>query len=130
MKDDEGFAASAAALRSIALVYQQLQDHAAALRLYDRLVAQEPGQARWLGERGVLQALLGRPAAAVADLETALARDPSLLTAHLTLGSLYAAQGDRKRAQRCYAQAAQRADSRTPAALRRMIQRAQEGATP
>jgi tetratricopeptide (TPR) repeat protein len=130
LKDAEKAAASSEDIRSVALAYQQVRDYASALRLYDRLIARDPAQARWLNDRGVLKALLGRTAGAVADLEAALARDPSLLTAYLTLGSLYAAQGDRQGARRCYEQAARRADSRTPAAILRMIERARAGKTP
>jgi tetratricopeptide (TPR) repeat protein len=130
LREAEGLDAGAAELRSIALVYQGLRDFPAALRLYDRLVAKDPSQARWRSDRGVLHALMGRTAAAIADLEAALARDPSLLTAYLTLGSLYAAQGDLRRAQNCYSQAARRADSRTPAPVLRMIRDAQGGKTP
>jgi len=52
------------------------------------------------------------------------------LTAYLTLGSVYAAQGDQEQARRCYAQASDRAGSQAPARVLQMIRRARDAQAP
>jgi len=76
-----------------ALLYQELKRYGKALSILDKLARTQPTQARWLSDRGVVQALMGRPALAHKDFEAALALDPGLLPAYLSLGSIEAAAG-------------------------------------
>ncbi|MBI5240358.1 MAG: hypothetical protein HY926_07780 [Elusimicrobia bacterium] len=105
----EAEAGEARELRGIALAYQDLPDREAALRVWDRLISRHvPAEPEWLSGRGVLQAMMGRREQALTDLRQSIASDPSFLSAYLTLGSLYVAQGDRASARRLYDQALSR----------------------
>jgi tetratricopeptide (TPR) repeat protein len=88
-----------------AIIYQELKDFPAALAVLDGLVREEPRQARWRSDRGMVKMLLGLKEEAVGDWKQAIALDPRLLPAYLSLGSYYAASGDRQAALRLYAQA-------------------------
>ena len=87
------------------LVYQGLKDYRPALDILDRLVREQPGQARWRGDRGIVFLLLGLREQAVQDWRQAIALDPRFLPPYLSLGSLYAASRQRPEALRLYEQA-------------------------
>lgn len=99
--------------RRLVLLRQGLGDYSAALAVVERRARARPGDARWRSDAGVLRALQGRPEEAAADWRAAIALDPDLLEASLSLGSLEAARGRRKDAERIFAAALSR--PRTPA---------------
>jgi tetratricopeptide (TPR) repeat protein len=117
-------------LARIARTYQRLQEYPLALRLWDRLIAENPPRAQWLNDRGVLQALMGRREQAVIDLRSAIAQDRSFLPAYLSLGALYAAQGERGQARRLYAQALAGASASASPRLLQMLRRQRDSLEP
>jgi tetratricopeptide (TPR) repeat protein len=76
-----------AALRARALSLQ-LRDPAAALPLFDELLAARPGDADLLADRGVCRALAGRKPDAEADLRAALRARPGHKAAEASLHAL------------------------------------------
>lgn len=108
-------------LRRVALMYQGLRDYPAALRLWNRLIAANPPDALWLKDRGVLHGMLGDRERALADLRAALSLDPDCLEAALSLGSLYAAQGEQARALRLYDEALTRSPQKAPSRILQML---------
>lgn len=78
--------------RRMALLYQDLADHGAALALLEPLARAFPRDAGLLSDLGLCLYLAGRPGEAVARLKEALSLDPAALPAVLTLGSIYGAQ--------------------------------------
>jgi regulator of sirC expression with transglutaminase-like and TPR domain len=58
-------------------VYVEREDHRRALEAVDWLLLMRPGDSREIRDRGLLQAHLGRPGAAIDDLETYLTRSPA-----------------------------------------------------
>jgi len=91
--------------RRSAQLHQDLGDYAKALRLLDGLCASSPGDAGLLSDRGVARSLGGDAAGAARDFEAALARDPRLASAYLSLGALYRAQRRDADARALYARA-------------------------
>jgi tetratricopeptide (TPR) repeat protein len=87
-----------------ALLYQQMKGYHRALRILDSLAQDRDSekQARWLNDRGVLKALMGKDQEAAADLRAAIARDPDFLPAYLSLGGLWDSSGRRAEAMRTY----------------------------
>lgn len=85
-----------------AIAHQRLGEYPQALTLLDRLVREQPGGARWLGDRGVLHLLMGKREAGVRDLQKAIALDPGFLSPYLSLGGLYESEGRRQDARRLY----------------------------
>lgn len=80
-------------LAGLARLHLSMREYGESLRLLDELVRREPGEAKWRNDRGVTLLLLGRPEEAAADLRLALAKDPGLLTAALSLGTLLSSTG-------------------------------------
>ncbi|MCM2303869.1 MAG: hypothetical protein NDJ72_04155, partial [Elusimicrobia bacterium] len=78
--------------RRMALLHQDLEDHASAAALLSELVAEQPRNASLRGDLGLCRYLEGRPDEAIVELRAALALDPAALPALLTLGSIYASQ--------------------------------------
>lgn len=81
-----------------AIVCQDLEDYRQAYEILDQLVDEQPSEARWRNDRGVLLSLMGKPEEAAADLEAAIALAPDLLETYLSLGSLYVSMNRRKEA--------------------------------
>ncbi len=88
-----------------AITYQNLGEYGAALETLDRLCREQPRQARWRSDRGIIMMLLGRREEAVRDWQQAIALDAGFLPPYLSLGSYYASSGRRQEALRLYAQA-------------------------
>jgi hypothetical protein len=72
----------------LAVLYQDLGERAKALAVLDRVIAAHPGRARFLNDRAVLYALLGRGPSAWRDANAAVEADPEYAPALLTLSSL------------------------------------------
>ncbi|MBI5622595.1 MAG: hypothetical protein HY924_02320 [Elusimicrobia bacterium] len=85
-----------------AVIFRRQGQGGRGLAILDELVASAPANASFLADRGVARALAGMNAAAVADLRSAVAADPSHLEASLSLGSLLAASGEKAEALRVY----------------------------
>ncbi|MBI5209617.1 MAG: tetratricopeptide repeat protein [Elusimicrobia bacterium] len=107
----QGLAPDERARGRAALLFQRLGEYEAALRLLDALVIEQPGQARYLGDRGVVRALLGMAGEAEADLKAAIGLAPDSMAPYLTLGGLYLSQGKREKALEVYDQALARTPS-------------------
>ncbi len=88
-----------------AISYQDLGEYRAALTVLDQLCREQPRQARWRNDRGVVKMLLGLQEQAVLDWKQAIAIDPRFLPPYLSLGTSLAAAGQRPAALRLYAQA-------------------------
>ena len=88
-----------------AISYQVLGEYRAALDVLDQLCREQPRQARWRNDRGVVKMLLGLQEQAVLDWERAIALDPRFLPPYLSLGTHLAATDQRSAALRLYAQA-------------------------
>ncbi len=110
----ESFAAAARAAggkmdeddaRRLFAIDQEAGEDARALRLADDRIRALPGDARWRNDRGVLRALAGDRDGAAADLAAAIALDPDLLEASLSLGALEASRHRPERARGVYEKA-------------------------
>jgi len=88
-----GLGPDAADRRRMALIHQDLKDHAGALALLEPLSREQPANAALLADLGLCRYLAGDADGAVRDLGAALALDPAALPAVLTLGSIHAARG-------------------------------------
>ena len=78
-------------------------------------------------DKGLCEFLNGSPAKGIADIEAALALDPSLLSAYLSLASIHRSQGRTDRAMRVYERGL-RASARIPeAALGAVLRGEYEG---
>ena len=88
-----GLGPDAAGRRRMALIHQDLKDHAGALALLEPLAREQPANAALLADLGLCRYLGGDADAAVRDLGAALRLDPAALPAVLTLGSIHAARG-------------------------------------
>lgn len=108
-------------LAALARLRQQLGEHGRALALLDELVRREPGDARWRNDRGVSLLLLGRREEAAAELRAALERDPGLLSAALSLGTLLSSSGRAAEAREVYGRALAAAGAREPALRERIL---------
>lgn len=117
-------------LGRIALIYQRMSQYEAALEVLDQLVRDNPGQPRWLSDRGVLKILTGRRGEAVADLQAAIAREPGSLPAYLSLGSLYVSMGRRAEAAKLYQEALRASKDGRDRDIRRLIQEAERRCRP
>jgi hypothetical protein len=84
--------------------------------------SQQPRNPQWLNDRGVLEALMGRPEAAIADLRAAVAAEPSFLDPYITLGSLLAAKGAIREAEWNYDWALAASSSKSAARTKQLIQ--------
>ena len=82
----------------LAGLYQENRDYVRALKVVNLRVRARPGDARWRNDRGVLRWLMGDRDGAAADLRSAIALDPGLLEAYLSLGSLNASRNRRREA--------------------------------
>jgi tetratricopeptide (TPR) repeat protein len=91
-----------------AVLYQSLRRYRAARELLEQLVGEQPRQARWRSDLGMVEMLLGLREAAVRDWQQAISLDPGFLPAYLSLGSLYASSGQKQKALRLYARALER----------------------
>lgn len=88
-----GLGPDAADRRRMALIHQDLKDHAGALALLEPLAREQPANAGLLADLGLCRYLGGDADGAVRDLSAALKLDPAALPAVLTLGSIHAARG-------------------------------------
>lgn len=113
-----------------ARLHLSLGEHAESLRLLDELVRREPGVARWRNDRGVSLLLLGRREAAAEELRAALGRDPGLLTAALSLGTLLSSTGRTPEALEVYDRALAAGGDRDPATRERILAERRAGARP
>lgn len=75
-------------LRNLKRIWLAREDYARALGVVDLLRAVQPDDARELRDRGILLAHVGRPAAAVADLESYLDRVPGAADGESVRGRL------------------------------------------
>jgi len=107
--------------RRLVLLYQGVGEYAAALEVADLRVKADPGDARWLSDRGVLHALRGDREAAAADWRSALALDPGRLAAYLSLGTLYSSTDRRGDALEVYQRAISRRHTKADAEILRRI---------
>lgn len=114
----------------IALVYQELGEYRRALGILDRIVAEDPGRAGFLSDRGLCRYLSGSTDEAVQDVRAAIVLDPNLLSAYLTLGSIHAARKEYRQAVDVYDEALSRRTSADSEALRDMIRRSRAEALP
>lgn len=80
-------------LADLARLHMSMQEYGKSLTLLDELVRREPENARWHNDRGVVLILLGRKEEAAAELRLSLAKDPGLLSAALSLGTLLSSSG-------------------------------------
>lgn len=121
----EGPAPDRERLERMARLYQDASDYASAVRVLDRLIEDFPFDARYWNDRGVARLLLKDDAAALLDLEKAVAADPDLLSASLTLGGIHMSRGRKDKALKVYAAALRRPVRRgEPADVRRRIREA------
>jgi tetratricopeptide (TPR) repeat protein len=95
--------------------------YAQAREILVRIARDHPAAAKPRSDLGVVDALMGRPARAILDLEAAIKLDDGFLPAYLTLGGLYAGQGRTERAIRTYARALARPPDPADERLWRMI---------
>lgn len=109
-----------------ALDRQRLQDYPAALALLEGLIRQEPGAARYWKDLGVSRYLSGDAVRAVQDLEQALALDPSLLSAALSLGAIHKKEGRPGQALAVYDRALRIKSRGAEAAQRPQLQAARD----
>jgi len=96
---------------ALARLYTEMREYDKALRLLDKLVRLNPKDAAWRNDRGVVLILLGRKEEAVAELRLSLAKDPGLLSAALSLGTLLSSTGRGREALEVYDRALARSGS-------------------
>lgn len=77
-------------LHNLKRIHLAAEDYGAALDAVDRLLILDPDDAREIRDRGILQAHLGRPGAAVVDLQTYLDLAPGAPDAEAVRGRLVA----------------------------------------
>lgn len=111
------FKLNAAQLGWAAIACQDLGDDGQASEILDQLVAEHPSEARWRDERGVLLSLMGKPQAAAADLEAAIALDPDSLETYFSLGSLYSSMNRRNEALKIFQRALSRSRTKGDAEM-------------
>jgi Flp pilus assembly protein TadD len=111
-----------------ALLFQELGKNERALGILNELVRQQPRQARWRNDRGVLQLAMGRRSEAVADLSAAVAADPDLWPAYLSLGNIYQTGGRCAQARSLYDRALARPLRPTGEGPRGRLRREQDAA--
>ena len=102
-------------LRRIAVEYQLLGEYGTAIRLLEPMTTAIPPDAEALRDKGVCEGLRGSTATAIGNLEQAVRARPGLLSAHISLGSLYESLGRPDAARRTY-QEGLGAGSRLPGA--------------
>jgi regulator of sirC expression with transglutaminase-like and TPR domain len=73
-------------LRNMKHIFVEREDYSRALAVVDRLLLLKPGDPTEIRDRGFLQAHLGRPAAAISDLESYLTHDPEAADAESVRG--------------------------------------------
>lgn len=110
-------------LSRAAHAYQNLKEYEKAISALDRLAARRPKDAEPLSDRGLCRQLQGRSAEAETDLKRAIALDPDLFSAYLTLGAVYVARKDNASAVKIYDAALARKPGRGDA-LRELLRRA------
>ncbi len=93
---------SAMVLWRAGMLYADVRDFRAALRLLDVCVKQAPRDALFLKDRGVVLSRLGRRAEALADLEASVGLDPDRMEAVASLGAAYQTAGRRADALALY----------------------------
>ena len=77
----------------VAVGYQQLRDYARAIEILEPLARDPVWAARALRDKGVCEFLRGSKEKAASDLEEAVRRNPGLLSAYVSLASVYSALG-------------------------------------
>jgi tetratricopeptide (TPR) repeat protein len=92
-----------------------------ALAVIEKALVQEPRSTKLLNDKGVLEAILGHFDRAQAALEGAIAVDPDLGSAYLSLGALLASRGETAQARQTYAAALSRRPIRDDPDLRRRL---------
>jgi tetratricopeptide (TPR) repeat protein len=83
---------SARVRHHMAILYQELGELPSALGLLEQLSREEPGNAAYLADLGLCRYLAGRERSAISALKRALALDPRLKPASLTLSAILAAR--------------------------------------
>ena len=107
--------------RQVALIYQSCGDYLHACPLLEEVARHSPMRAIAIMDQGTCRYLAGAFEAAEADLESALSLDPRLLSAYLTLGSLYVRRGSYSRAAALYDRGLAIASSPDNAPLRALL---------
>lgn len=108
-------------LADLARLHMSMREYGKSLSLLDELVRREPGNARWHNDRGVVLLLLGRREEAAAELRLSLAKDPGLLSAALSLGTLLSSTGRGAEARDIYDRALTRGGSGDPATREKIV---------
>ncbi|MFA6316113.1 MAG: DUF2723 domain-containing protein [Elusimicrobiota bacterium] len=107
-------------LRRAAWCYQGLDDCASALVVWRELAAGR-ASAKDLSDKAVCEFRLGNRAAAVADLEAAIALDAGSLEAYVSLAAVHAKAGEHRRALEVYDLGLAVRSGKGAAALRRQL---------
>lgn len=108
-------------LADLARLHLSMREYDKSLRLLDELVRREPENARWRNDRGVALILLGRKEEAIAELRLSLAKDPGMMTAALSLGTLLSSTGRGREARDVYDRALARNSSGDPATREKIV---------
>ncbi|MEK7234921.1 MAG: tetratricopeptide repeat protein [Elusimicrobiota bacterium] len=106
---------------ALARLYTEMREYDKALRLLDKLVRLNPKDAAWRNDRGVVLLLLGRKEQVIAELRLALDRDPGLMSAALSLGTLLSSTGRGREAREIYDRALARGGSDARATREKII---------
>jgi len=112
---------SRALRRALALSLHESKEDARALSILEKLTREDPGDAPAWKDRGVCEFALGRVAAARRDLARALALEPGLLSASLSLGYVEAAAGNCAAARAVYRRALDSAADEAEIGLRPLL---------
>jgi tetratricopeptide (TPR) repeat protein len=89
-------------LAGLARLRMSMGEYAESLKILNELIAREPENARWRNDRGVVLILLGRKEEAIADRRLSLDKDPGMLSAALSLGTLLSSTGRTNEARGVY----------------------------
>jgi tetratricopeptide (TPR) repeat protein len=108
-------------LADLARLHMGMKEYDKSLTLLDELVRREPGNARWRNDRGVVLILLGRKEEAVAELRLSLEKDPGMLSAALSLGTLLSSTGRGAEASAVYDRALAQGGTGDPATREKIV---------
>ena len=110
----------------IAVTFQEMKEYRRALRILDNLIRAHPSKAKYLSDRGVVKALMGKYREAALDFRAAIYSDPDFLPAYLTLGGLLSITDRTAEALIVYDQALGRRVLPTDTAIRLRLETARE----
>lgn len=110
----------------IAMGYQALRDYERALTILRELATAFPATADYLKDLGLCEHLSGLRKEAVGHLQTAIALDPTLLSAYLTLGAIQSEAGSYDQALKTYDAALSVSIKRQDGPLRSIVARSRE----